>query len=198
MNTLIKLKLEELEKTQNEFWNISPEVGNFLSILIKTGNYKNILEVGTSNGYSAIWITSALQETQGHLVTIEFSKDRQEMAEKNLSECGLLDKITFLQGNAVGILEYLKPDVYGIGNNSEDVYIDFAFIDASKLEYTKYFNLIHPILKPGGMIVADNVISHEEKVSDYINTITAHKDYQTTKLNLGTGLLISLKVISGP
>ena len=194
MKNIIEQKLTELQTTQNEFWNISPEVGNFLNILIKTGNYKNILEIGTSNGYSAIWTALALQVTGGHLVTIEFSKDRQEMAKKNLEECGLLDKVTLLQGSAVGVLEYLKPDIYNIQDHSEDAYIDFAFIDASKLEYTKYFNLIHPILKPGGMIVADNVISHENKVSGYVDTISAHEDYQTVKLTLGTGLLVSLKI----
>lgn len=194
MKKIIEQKLAELETTQNNFWNISPEVGNFLNILIKSGNYKNILEIGTSNGYSAIWISMALQVTLGRLVTIEFSKDRQDMAKKNLEECGLLDRVTFLQGSAVGVLEYFKPEIYGIPDNSGEAYIDFAFIDASKLEYTKYFNLIHPILKQGGMIVADNVVSHENKVFDYIDKITAHEDYQTVKLNLGTGLLVSLKI----
>jgi len=194
MKDIIQQKLTELEKTQNDFWNISPEVGSFLNILIKTGNYKNILEIGTSNGYSAIWTALALQVPGGHLVTIEFSKDRQDLAQNNLEECGLLDKVTLLQGSAVGILEYFKPEFYDIQDNSGEAYVDFAFIDASKLEYTKYFYLIHPMLRQGGMIVADNVISHEEKVSGYIETISGHEDYQTVKLNLGTGLLVSLKI----
>ena len=66
----IEEKLHELEKTQKNYWNIARETANFLSILIKTANSKNVLEIGTSNGYSAIWLALALKETNGHLTTI--------------------------------------------------------------------------------------------------------------------------------
>lgn len=191
MNINTLKKLEKLQITQKEFWNITPEVGNFLSIVIKAANYRNILEVGTSNGYSAIWFASALEKTDGHLVTIEFYDERQQMARKNLEECNLLGRVTFLQGKAVEVLNKLTPGLY---NSSQSPFIDFAFIDASKLEYVEYFNLIHPFLKKGGMIVADNVISHEDKVRDYIDLLSSHEDYQSEKINLGAGLLVSLKI----
>lgn len=194
MEDKIKQKLTELEKTQSEFWNISPEIGIFLNMLIKTGNYKNIIELGTSNGYSAIWLALALQETGGHLVTLEYSADRKELATKNLEECNLLDKVTLLQGKIIEILERLDLKHFYLHDNEKDPYLDFAFIDASKLEYVEHFNLIHPKLKKNGMIVADNIISHENKVKNYIDLMTEHEDYQTVKLNLGAGLLVSLKI----
>ena len=194
MEEMIKQKLAELNKTQDEFWNISPESGNFLSMLIKAGNYKNILELGTSNGYSAIWIANALQETNGHLVTIEYSQERKQLAEKNLEECNLLDKVTLLQGKIIEILERLDLKLFYNHDDTDNPYINFVFIDASKLEYVEYFNLIHSRMKKNGMIVADNIISHESKVQNYIDLISAHENYQTVKLNLGSGLLVSLKI----
>jgi len=194
MDDKIKQKLAELQKTHNEFWNISPEIGKFLNMLIKSGNYKNILELGTSNGYSAIWLALALQENGGHLVTIEYSQDRQDMARKNLEECGLIDKVTLVQGKILEMLKRLDLKLFYTHDNNDDTYIDFAFIDASKLEYIEYFNFIHPKLKKNGMIVADNVISHENKLWSYVDLMMAHEDYQTVKLNLGAGLLVSLKI----
>jgi len=194
MKENIQQKLEELQKTHSEFWNISPEIGNLMNMLIKSGNYKNILELGTSNGYSAIWLALALQETGGHLVTIEYSQERQDLARKNLEECDLLDKVTLIQGKIIELLKRLDLKLFYVNDVQENAYIDFAFIDASKLEYVEYFNLIHPILKKNGMIVADNVISHENKVCNYIDLMTAHEDYQTVKLNIGSGLLVSLKI----
>ena len=194
MKQEIKQKLIELQKTQKEFWNINYESGNFLNMLIKSGNYQNTLELGTSNGYSAIWLAHALEKTGGHLVTIEYSEERSELAKKNLEDCGLIDKVTLLQGKIIEILEKMQPELFNIKDNTSEPFIDFAFIDASKLEYVEYFNLIHPMLKKNGMIVADNIISHENKVWNYIDLITSQEDYQTVKLNLGSGLLVSLKI----
>ncbi|MEI8389328.1 MAG: class I SAM-dependent methyltransferase [bacterium] len=194
MEETIQQKLVELQKTRSEFWNISPEVANFLNLLIKSGNYKNILELGTSNGYSAIWLALALQETGGHLVSIEYSEERKELARKNLEECNLLDKVTLIQGKIIEILERLDLKLFYLHEDNDIPYIDFAFVDASKLEYAEYFNLIHPMLKKNGMIVADNVVSHESKLWNYIDMMTAHEDYQTVKLDIGAGLLVSLKI----
>lgn len=194
MNEVIKEKLHELQKTHSDFWNISPEVGSFLNMLVKTGGYKNILELGTSNGYSAIWLALALQQTGGQLISLEYSQDRLDMAEQNLTDCDLKDSVTLIQGKIIEILERFDLKLFYTNKDNDNQFIDFAFIDASKLEYVEYFNLIHPKLKKNGMIVADNIISHESKVWNYIDMISAHDDYQTTKLNIGSGLLVSLKI----
>ena len=69
--------LEELEATQKEFWNVARETGNFLNMLIKMNRVQNALEIGTSNGYSGIWLALGLRKTGGHLTTIEFYEKRQ-------------------------------------------------------------------------------------------------------------------------
>lgn len=193
MEKIIKNKLEELEKTSDQFWNICSEVGSFINMLIKTGNYKNILEVGTSNGYSAIWIALALQQTGGHLATIEYYEERRSLAKNNLQECNLLDKATLIQGRANEVLETIDSSVFNIKNTGEP-FVDFAFIDASKPEYLQYFNHINSKVKIGGMIVADNIISHEAKVQNYVDAVNANENYQSVKLNLGAGMLVSLKI----
>lgn len=209
-DTDIECKLQQLERTQREFWNIDSEVGALFNMLLRTGQYRNALELGTSNGYSTIWLARALRANRGHLVTIEYFNHRQEMARKNITDCGLLEWVTFLKGRAVDVVSTLHPAIYNLSSDFsyddlpkytyqkvpdhlKEPFLDFVFIDASKVEYLQYFELIDPRLKRGGMIVADNVISHEGLLSDFINVISTDINYSTVKLLLGGGVLIAFK-----
>lgn len=177
--------LSELEKTQKDFWNLSRASANFLSMLIKISKSKKVLEVGTSNGYSGIWIAKALKETggkRGHLTTIEYYDKRIELARENFKKCGVADIITIKQGSACDVLAEIE---YGI---------DFAFIDANKSEYIKYFELIDPKLRSGGIIAADNITSHAEKVAPFVEKIKSDPNYQVEILNLPGGLLLGYKL----
>ncbi|MDD3436321.1 MAG: O-methyltransferase [Candidatus Gastranaerophilales bacterium] len=173
--------LEELEKTQKDFWNISRQTANFLNMLIKISGAKNVLEIGTSNGYSGIWLAQALKQTGGHLTTIEFYEKRIVLARENFKKCGVDDIITIKQGSACEVLEQL------------DEIFDFVFIDANKGEYIKYFELIDPKLKNGGIIAADNITSHAEKVAPFVEKIKSDPNYQVEILDLPTGLLLGYK-----
>ena len=177
--------LAELEKTQKDFWNISRSSANFLNMLIKISGAKNVVEVGTSNGYSGIWIAKALKETGGKLTTIEYYEKRILLARENFKNCGVDDIITIKQGSAVEILEELCTQ--------DDFIIDFAFIDANKGEYIKYFDIINSKLKKGGIITADNITSHAEKVEPFVNKIKADLNYQVEILALPGGMLIGCK-----
>jgi len=194
MNETVSEKLIELQKTHADFWNISPEVGQLLNTIILAAGYKNILELGTSNGYSAIWEALALEKTGGQLITLEFSEERAALAEKNLKDCNLKEYVTIIQGKILEILRQVDLKLLYSHKTEDKAFLDMAFIDASKLEYVEYFDKIHPMIRKNGIIIADNVISHENKVWNYIDLITAHENYQTTKLNIGTGLLLSLKI----
>jgi predicted O-methyltransferase YrrM len=187
MNDFIIKKLKILEETSKEYWNITSESGNFLNLLIKSTSSKNVLEVGTSNGYSAIWIAEALEKTGGHLVTIEFYEGRAKEAEQNLKDCGLWDFVTIKNGSAFEILKDIKQ------TNFENKDIDMVFIDANKSEYIRYFELIDPLLKPNSLLIADNVISHKDSMSDFLEKIENNSSYQLSYLPYGGGLLIGLK-----
>ena len=176
--------LLELEKTQKQFWNVARVTGEFLNLLIRTAKSRSVLELGTSNGYSGIWIGKALKETGGKLTTIEFYEKRIIPARENFEKCGVLDIITTLEGSAIKILEYMP----------EDTKFDFVFIDANKSETLKYFELIHPHLEAGGILAVDNVLSHEEKVRPFIEAIEEHPDYENVVLTLPAGLSLARKL----
>ena len=165
----IEDKFKELESTQKEFWNIARETANFLNILLKTAKSKNVLEIGTSNGYSAIWLALALKETGGHLTTIEFWEKRQNIAIENFKICGVDGLITPKLGSAFDIMEELC-------NKNEK--FDFIFMDANKGEYLKYFEYADKMLENGGIIAADNVLSHEQKVRPFVDKIIENPNYQ--------------------
>ena len=175
--------MAELEKTQKEFWNVPRQTGVMLNMFIKMMNVKNALEIGTSNGYSGLWLSKALKETGGHLTTIEFYEKRQSIAIENFKTCGVNDIITAIQGSAIMILENLP----------EDVKYDFVFIDANKQEYIKYFNLIKPHLTTKCFIAADNILSHEEKVKPFVEAINNDDEFQYEILELPGGLLTAFR-----
>lgn len=176
----------ELEKTQKDFWNIARSSANFLNMLIKISGAKNAVEVGTSNGYSGIWLAKALKQTGGHLTTIEYYEKRIVLAQENYKKCGVDDIITIKQGSATDVLEELTSADY--------FEIDFAFIDANKSEYVKYFDIISPKLKVGGIITADNITSHPEKVATFVDKIKADPNYQVEILDLPAGMLVAYKI----
>lgn len=178
--------LKELEKTQKDFWNISRPSANFLNMLIKISGAKNIVEVGTSNGYSGIWLAKALKETGGHLTTIEYYNKRIVLAQENFKKTEVNDIITILQGSAIEVLEELC--------SQDDFTIDFAFIDANKREYINYFQIIDKKLKKGGIIAADNITSHAEKVAAFVEEIKASPNYQVEILDLPAGMLLGYKL----
>lgn len=175
--------MAELEKTQKEFWNIARETGVMLNMFIKMMNAQSVLEIGTSNGYSGLWIAKALKATGGHLTTIEFYEKRQSIAIKNFKTCGVDDIITPIQGSAIMILENLP----------EDQMFDFVFIDANKQEYIKYFNLLKPHLTKKCMIAADNILSHAQKVQPFVDAVNQDDEFQYEILNLPAGLLVAYK-----
>lgn len=175
--------MAELEKTQKEFWNIARQTGVMLNMFIKMMGAKNALEIGTSNGYSGLWLSKALKETGGHLTTIEFYEKRQSIAIENFKTCGVDDIITPLQGSAIMILENLSPEQK----------FDFVFIDANKQEYIKYLNLIKPHLARKCIITADNILSHAEKVKPFVDAIDNDNEFQYEILNLPAGLLVAYR-----
>lgn len=175
--------LSELEKTQKEFWNVPRKTGVLLNMFIKMMNVQNALEIGTSNGYSGIWLSKGLKTTGGKLTTIEFYEKRQSIAIENFEKCGVSDIIRPLQGSACDIIKSF----------SAEEKFDFVFIDANKREYVEYFNLIKPHLTPKAMIVADNIISHAEKVQTFVDAIDSDDEFQYEIVEVPGGILTAYR-----
>lgn len=182
MEAKISKLLTQLEKTSKKYWNIHPTVGQFLYLLIKDRKYKTVLEIGTSNGYSGIWLASALAQTGGHLYTIEsHKKERYQLALANFAKSGLEKHITPILGHA-------PEDVPSTPKN-----FDLAFFDATKYEHISYFTTIQSRIRKGGLIITDNYLSHKKELTPYLKHIQKTNDWFTVILPLGTGLILSLR-----
>jgi len=183
MKKEIKNILSFLEITRKKYWNISCEAGQFLNSIIKEFNIKTVLEIGTSNGYSGIWMAEALAKTKGHLYTIESNKkERFPLATKNFEEAGLSKYITQILGHA--------PEAIP----KSPKFFDLVFLDATKYEHPLYLKEILPRTKKNSIIIADNIISHKKKLSPYIKQITKLKKFESFLLHTDSGMLISLKI----
>lgn len=183
MDEVTSNTLAELEKTQKDFWNIPRKTGVLINTFIKMMNIQNVLEIGTSNGYSGLWIAKALKATGGRLTTIEYYEKRQSIAIENFKKCGVFDIVTPLQGDACECIQALD----------ENTKFDFVFIDANKREYVKYFELIKPHLTQKALIVADNIISHAEKVQTFVDAVNSNDEFQYEIVEVPGGILIAYK-----
>lgn len=153
-----------------KFSNISANTGKFIYSLAESLGAKNILEIGTSNGYSTQW----LAQTKVKVTTIEIREDRFSEAKKNLKE---FKNVTLLFGDALKIISTLKGK------------FDFVFLDATKRQNLQYLKLLLPKLEENCVIVADNVIDQKEKVKEYVDFVK--KNYKSNTLNIGKGLEIT-------
>ncbi len=164
--------------------NITPDTGTFLSILIQSSKARNILEIGTSNGYSTIWIADAVSRNGGNVTTLEVSKAKHETANRNFQESGLEKHIS-------SILMDVRDFVKSVPSGS----IDFIFLDAERPQYKDYWGDLDRILKPNGLLVVDNAISPKpEEMAEIKELIGDSGRYISQVVDIGKGELVSLKI----
>jgi caffeoyl-CoA O-methyltransferase len=174
--------LSKMRATERGMMNVAPSEGEYLSNLVKKLNAKRVLEIGTSNGYSGIWMALALRETGGKLLTLDVDEGRRSLALKNFRATGLDDLIESRLGDALKILPTL------------DAPFELVFIDAWKPDYKKYLDLVLPKVSPGGVIAAHNIDSHPEETADFLEAIQHYPHLKTELVHAGPGgLSISYK-----
>jgi caffeoyl-CoA O-methyltransferase len=125
--------------------NVPPQDGRLLRLLAETMNARNIVEIGTSTGYSGIWFGMALQKTGGKLTTFEIDAQRAATARANFKRAGMADIITLVEGDAHDKAKQLKGP------------IDILFLDADKEGYIDYLSKLMPLIRPGGLIIGHNI-----------------------------------------
>jgi caffeoyl-CoA O-methyltransferase len=168
----LKRLLEQMEAQGTRFWSVPRKDGEFLHLLVKATRAMDVLEIGTSHGYSAIWMGLGLEETGGRLTTLEIDQVRYELARKNMREAGLSRRVTCLLGDAHQ--EILKLDGP----------FDFVFLDADKEGQVDYFNKLYPKkLVRGGILAAHNAIQQAGSMKDYLGLVKKHPDFDTVILS---------------
>jgi len=158
---------------------VSPTTGRFLFSLVAGQAGCEVLELGGSRGYSAIWLASAARILGGRVLSVEVDPQRAELWRANVSDAGLDEWAELVEGNALEVLERL------------DDTFDVVFIDAEKDDYERLFELARPRLEPGGLVVADNVLSHVETLGAYSAARQADPGLVSVTVPLDRGLELS-------
>ena len=161
---------------------VGPATGQLMNILIKEAKAKTILEIGTSHGYSTVWLAEAARATGGKVITLDVHAGKQEYARNSLGKAGLANVVEFKLGDARESIATLPGS------------IDFVLLDLWKDLYIPCFDLFYPKLGSGAMIVADNMLFPEFSRADateYRKHVRAKTDIQSVLLPVGSGIEVS-------
>ena len=171
---------EENDKVNTErprrMLNITRDMGELLSVLIRATSAQRVLEIGTSNGYSTLWLASAVHATGGTVTTVERSDYKIDMAQKNFIRSGLASSITLVHEEAGRLLE-----------RASEASVDLIFLDSERTEYPGWWPDLNRVLRPGGLLVVDNATSHAEKMAPFVALVKADTEFSTNLVPVGKG-----------
>jgi predicted O-methyltransferase YrrM len=184
----IRKILDGMESKIGLYWSTPRKDAEFLHLMVKATRAVHVLEVGTSQGYSAIWMGLALEETGGRLTTIEIDNGRYSLAQRNVKEAGLAGRVTLVRGDAHREITGLKGP------------FDFVFLDADKNGQMDYFKKLYPNkLAPGAIMAVHNAISEAGDMKDYTDMIRWHPDFDTVIVSttMNDGICLSYRHRAG-
>lgn len=175
-----------IKNFQRTMLNTTEGDAMMLRILVESSGAKRGIEVGSATGFGAINMGIAFERTGGHLYTLEIDPQMVRKTRDNLRKVGLENTITCIQGDALKTLPTLEGE------------FDFVFIDALKRDYLKYLKIIEPKLKPGAVVVGDNVIRSARAMSDFLDYIQQSPNYDTVIIRASMekkdGMSVSYKI----
>ena len=159
--------------------NVERETGRWLALLVRATNARELLEIGSSNGVSTIWLAAAARQNGGRVTGTEILPERAAEANRNLAEAGLDAVAQVVAGEARAIVASLPGP------------FDLVFIDAEKDDYVDHFEVIVGQVRQGGLILADNVISHD--LSVYQAMLRSRSDVETVTVPIDRGVEFTVK-----
>jgi predicted O-methyltransferase YrrM len=165
--------------------SVAPTTGRFLFSLVAPQNACEVLEIGGSRGYSSIWLAAGARILGGRILSLEHDPAKCGAWQRNIADAGLEEWAELVEGDAFETL----PEIADI--------FDVVFIDAEKQDYERLFELARPKLEPGAIVIADNVLSHEEWLGAYSQARQADSSLVSVTIPLDRGLELSA-VLSDP
>ena len=174
---------DRLDGTPNEsrLRQIPPETGKFIALLAATAPQGTYLEIGTSAGYSTLWLTLACRKTGRQLVTFEVLEEKIRLARETFKAAGVEESVKLKTGDARECLHIYKD-------------ISFCFLDADKEVYFDCYEQVVPNMVKGGLLVADNAITHKEVLTPMLDRALNDKRVDALIVPIGSGVLVCRKL----
>jgi predicted O-methyltransferase YrrM len=171
---------QRVSERRYKLLNLERPTAELIWLLLQSTRRRSVLEIGTSNGYSTIWIAKALRCTpDARFVSIERFPEKLAQARKNLERAGLRAAVELIEGDATEIVRSLPPD------------FDCIFFDADRVSAPAQLEILLPGLAPDALLLADNVLSHPEEIAGYRKTVESSPGFIWTVAPVGKGLHIA-------
>jgi predicted O-methyltransferase YrrM len=162
--------------------NITRDTGELLCVLVRATRARRILEIGTSNGYSTLWLALAAQGIGGHVTTVERSDYKVALAARNFERSGLHFVVTQIHGDAGAYLRESPASRF-----------DLVFLDSERSEYVGWWPEIRRLLGKGGLLVVDNAISHAAEMAPLAALVAADPEFTACTVPVGNGELLATR-----
>jgi predicted O-methyltransferase YrrM len=164
------------------FRNVEPDTAELLGVLIRATGAQRILELGTSNGYSTIWLADAAQDTGGRVLSVDVDPERTELARANLAAADLADRVELRTEDAAATLA-----------GAPDAHWELVFLDAERPAYPGYLPELIRTLAPRGVLAVDNVQSHADELLEFTTLIESEPELTQTVVPVGAGLRLAVR-----
>jgi predicted O-methyltransferase YrrM len=165
--------------------NVEPETAELLGVLVRSLGARRVLEIGTSNGYSTIWLGDAVEAVGGTVVSLEVLADRTALASEHLAAAGLTDAVDLRTVDAAEALPRF-----------DDASFDFVFLDAERPAYVGYWPDLMRVLARPGLLAVDNVLSHADEVAEFRALVEGDERVMSSLVPIGAGVLLVVPLMA--
>jgi predicted O-methyltransferase YrrM len=162
--------------------NVEPETAELLGVLVRAMSATRVLEIGTSNGYSTIWLADAAGAVDGTVLSLEIEAERTAQAADNLTRAGVADRVELRTQDAAEALRSFA-----------DAAFDLIFLDAERPLYAGYWPELIRVMRPNGLLVVDNTLSHAKELVEFSELVYASSEVTSTVVTVGAGVMLIVK-----